>query len=362
MGRVSKDLLPGATASTLVVNLPKNIVRLLPARVERVLCTIISQAENTTKPVFNVRLQLLPDIELTITGGLLKFEARAPAPSTASSSTASSSTASSSIASAQAGLAALNISTPPDPAPPFDESETDTDDDDDQDPGQADIASEMEMVRDFSWTSGRVLIDSRKVQAYSYTNPTTINVADPPNASPAVLFERFFPTNYASRVIIPATNARAEMFDPKWRRLTLQEFYVWLGMLTAMTVVTLPRPYYWMSKPPFPLVEPLNFGRWISKRRFDAILVYLTLVLDIDGNPTDPLHPFRGFHLAFNSNLADAVVPSTYLTVDESMCAWQGKVNKMPYKKKIARKPHPVGLEFKVCRIPPPHLPTLLIQ
>jgi Transposase IS4 len=350
MGRVSKDLVPGATASTLVVNIPKSIVKLLPASVERVMCTIISQAENTTKPVFNVRLQILPDIELVITGGLLKFEA------------SPLSTASSSIASAQAGLAALNISTPPEPAPPFDESETDTDGDGDQDPDQADIASEMEMARDFLWISDKVLIDSRKAQAHSYTNPTTVNVADPPNASPAVLFERFFPTNYASRVIIPATNARAEMFDPKWRRLTLQEFYVWLGMLTAMTVVTLPRPYYWMSKPPFPLVEPLNFGRWISKRRFDAILVYLTLVLDIDGNPTDPLHPFRGFHLAFNSNLADAVVPSTYLTVDESMCAWQGKVNKMPYKKKIARKPHPVGLEFKVCRVLPPRLLTLLIQ
>jgi Transposase IS4 len=340
MGRISKYLVPGATASTMVTNLPETVARLLPADMERVMFKIIFRPSDT-KNHFKVRLENLPDIELLIAGGLLKFEAPAPAPS--------SSAASSSIASAQEALAALNISTQQGPTPPFDENETDTDDDDDndQDPGQSGIASGMEM--DFLWAPGNVLVDSRIIQP-SYSNSTMVNVPDLPNASPATLFERFFPTIYARDVIVPATNATAAKFG-KWTKLTLQEFYVWLGMLTAMVVVTLPRPYYWMEKPPFPLIEPLNFGRWISKRRFDAILKHLTLVPDVEGNTNDLLHPFRRFHEAFNLNLASAVVPSVYLTVDESMCAWQGKVNKMPYKKKIARKPHPVGLEFKVRRV-----------
>jgi Transposase IS4 len=326
---------------------------------DRFRCIIISEIETSSdgKKSFTVRLECLPDIDVAVSAGHLKYEGPPPglvlssstaSSSAASSSVASSSTASSSIASASIALASLDISTYLDPAPPFDESETDTDDDEDLDSEHiTNIGSGREKAKEFSWVTDTVPFDPRMV-GLSYRAPTVVNVADISNASPAILFARFFPLVYVRDTVIPATNSKAASFDRNWRNLTVPEFYVWLGVLTAMTVVVLPRPFYWKKTAPFPLVHPLNFGRWMSGHRFNAILSYLTLVRVPDGNPADPLHAFRGFHVAFNSNLTEAITPSTYLTVDESMCEWKGRVNKMPYKKKIIRKPHPVGLEFKV--------------
>jgi hypothetical protein len=48
---------------------------------------------------------------------------------------------------------------------------------------------------------------------------------------------------------------------------------------------------------------------------------------------------------AFNANLADALIPGKYLCVDESMNQWLGKG--APNLKKIPRKPHSIGQEFK---------------
>jgi len=59
----------------------------------------------------------------------------------------------------------------------------------------------------------------------------------------------------------------------------------------------------------------------------------------------DSLYQIRGYLDAFNANLADALSPGRYLCVDESMNQWLG--HGMPNLKKIPRKPHPVGQEFK---------------
>lgn len=48
---------------------------------------------------------------------------------------------------------------------------------------------------------------------------------------------------------------------------------------------------------------------------------------------------------AYNSNLVSALTPGRYLCVDESMNQWLG--HGMPNLKKIPRKPHSIGQEFK---------------
>ncbi|CAG8733098.1 15762_t:CDS:2, partial [Funneliformis caledonium] len=53
------------------------------------------------------------------------------------------------------------------------------------------------------------------------------------------------------------------------------------------------------------------------------------------------------FHDEFNENLTKAILPDPYLCMDESMCQWIGKVVKGPFQRKILRKPHPIGCEFK---------------
>ncbi|CAG8856605.1 14512_t:CDS:1, partial [Gigaspora margarita] len=50
---------------------------------------------------------------------------------------------------------------------------------------------------------------------------------------------------------------------------------------------------------------------------------------------------------AYNKNLIEAVKPGKTLCIDESMNSWLGSKNKIPGCRKIPRKPHPVGQEWK---------------
>ena len=53
----------------------------------------------------------------------------------------------------------------------------------------------------------------------------------------------------------------------------------------------------------------------------------------------------RDFLRAYNDNLVNALTPGKYLCVDESMNQWLG--HGMPNLKKIPRKPHSIGQEYK---------------
>ena len=60
----------------------------------------------------------------------------------------------------------------------------------------------------------------------------------------------------------------------------------------------------------------------------------------------DALYQVRNFIAVYNTNLEEALNPGQFLFVDESMNQWLGK--DAPFIKKIPRKPHPVGQEFKI--------------
>ncbi|CAO3621055.1 unnamed protein product [Mucor hiemalis] len=59
----------------------------------------------------------------------------------------------------------------------------------------------------------------------------------------------------------------------------------------------------------------------------------------------DPLYQIRSTIDAFNDRMAYCITPGKYLVIDESMNQWLG--TGMPNLKKVPRKPHPIGQEFK---------------
>lgn len=59
----------------------------------------------------------------------------------------------------------------------------------------------------------------------------------------------------------------------------------------------------------------------------------------------DPLYQPRSFLKAFNDHMATTMRPGRYMCVDESMNQWLGEG--MPNLKKVPRKPHSIGQEYK---------------
>ncbi|KAG2193134.1 hypothetical protein INT47_006434 [Mucor saturninus] len=62
-------------------------------------------------------------------------------------------------------------------------------------------------------------------------------------------------------------------------------------------------------------------------------------------NMADPLYQINRFLAAFNETLSKALVTEKYLCIDESINQWLGSGK--PNLKKVPRKPHPIGQEFK---------------
>jgi hypothetical protein len=57
------------------------------------------------------------------------------------------------------------------------------------------------------------------------------------------------------------------------------------------------------------------------------------------------LYQIRSTLNAFNDHLNNCLIPGKYLVIDETMNQWLGVG--MPNLKKVPRKPHPIGQEFK---------------
>ncbi|CAG8716111.1 44056_t:CDS:2, partial [Gigaspora margarita] len=184
------------------------------------------------------------------------------------------------------------------------------------------------------WTNADVAIDSRQVH-YSYSNAPNVHISDIMNATPRQFFERFLRLN----------TLRQLLYHLRINDLTWMEFMRFIGILTVMTYIQCADSSdYWSSKDVIAGIS-LSLGQYMSHRRFRSIVKYLTLT-DISIND-DPFYFIRQFHDAFNDNLSHAITPGSYLCIDESMCQWMGKIDKGPFQRKIPRKPHPIGCEFK---------------
>ncbi|SAL99067.1 hypothetical protein, partial, partial [Absidia glauca] len=81
-------------------------------------------------------------------------------------------------------------------------------------------------------------------------------------------------------------------------------------------------------------------------QRFNDISqLHVFVVPDGEIAKTDPLYQPRSFLTSFNNHVATTMRPGRYMCVDESMNQWLGEG--MPNLKKVPRKPHSIGQEYK---------------
>ena len=107
----------------------------------------------------------------------------------------------------------------------------------------------------------------------------------------------------------------------------------------------------------------MAFGRYIPKRRFEAILRSFTLPQYTrddaewggEGRAYYELKKFdkfretRHFMDEIRARFQAAIKPGGRICIDESMLPWLGRALKLPEWKTIKRKPHPTGLEAKTA-------------
>lgn len=201
-------------------------------------------------------------------------------------------------------------------------------------------------VSDDGWTVGGVFFDSRICGAASgYTSTKAkIKLPNARNATPLDYFLFFLLLDHF-RQIIENINTYASSIGP-WAALTSAEYLMWIALLTVMTVIkhSDKKAYWRQGNSRF--IMNIDFSKYMSFKRFRSIMTMHTLeVPSKEKEIRDPLYQIRSTLQAFNDHMADCVVPAKYLVVDESMNQWLGVG--MPNLKKVPRKPHPIGQEFK---------------
>ncbi|KAL9536674.1 hypothetical protein MBANPS3_012460, partial [Mucor bainieri] len=73
--------------------------------------------------------------------------------------------------------------------------------------------------------------------------------------------------------------------------------------------------------------------------------MHIFVTPDATAAAEDKLYQLRSFIDAYNENLQEVVIPGKYVCVDEFNNQWLS--HGMPYLKKIPRKPHSIGQEYK---------------
>ncbi|GAA5801961.1 hypothetical protein HPULCUR_007420 [Helicostylum pulchrum] len=165
------------------------------------------------------------------------------------------------------------------------------------------------------WRMDHVTIDARNISQTYKSFTSKINLSNKSTASPADYFLSFMPMDHIRDVVIPNLNIHASTVIHNWINITFTEYLAWMTLLMTMTI-------------------PITILQYHVFELYDA-----------NRNNADPLYQIRGFLAAFNETLSKTLKPSKYLCVDESMNQWLG--NGMPNLKKVPRKLHPIGQEFK---------------
>lgn len=314
MGRISPNIKEDSKITVLGTVVGERVARPLVGdmwKTKRLSGTVLRAAHGTNRWV--ISLDANPEIEIEVSAGRMKFVATTTANND------------------------LNHENIPEEV---NASEPETNISSDSEQEEVNVSNRNEIL----WTDAAVTIDSRRVYR-SYSNTPIVHISDIGHASPRQFFERFLPVEYIMSTVIPSTNQHARACERHWKDITWMEFMRFIGVLTVMTYVRCADICdYWA------LIQEtggvaLGFGQYMSHRRFRDIVKFLTLTdAPMDD---DPFHFARQFHNKFNENLSGAITPGSILCIDESMCQWMGKIDKGPFQRKIPRKPHPIGCEFK---------------
>ena len=152
------------------------------------------------------------------------------------------------------------------------------------------------------------------------------------------------------------TNRNLDEHDAAHLKLTKGEWLRWWGMSLAISLNTgVPVEKMWPDTPiPESVLPPPRMGRHgMSKNRWQAIKAALAFgPSDTASFEADEWCFVQPLVDAFNEQMAEAINPGWMLCVDESMCAWRGKVGKgdrykIPKLSWVPRKLEPLGAELK---------------
>ena len=221
--------------------------------------------------------------------------------------------------------------------------------DDDNDPAPENANKEYQNLKreDHGQTWGDVRECNRKKDNNTNVRPK-INGVDNDvlrNISKLGMFLLFIPRVFFENVVLAQTNKR--LVAEKTREATFGEFLRFIGLwLYLSTQKGFAREDFWSSKPIDDFHgPPVRFNRWMSRRRFEAILKCLTYTDLIPPTYRDKFHQVRQLIEAFNLNMKDRFTCSWVSCLDESMSIWLNKWT-CPGWMIVPRKPHPFGNEY----------------
>lgn len=172
---------------------------------------------------------------------------------------------------------------------------------------------------------------------------STLSVEDPLS-----LFLALFGGEESLQLIVDATNAKADAFTPTtpsprprpWKPLTCSELVVWIGSLFYMGRHQEPnREYYWNPD------KHTKLSNAISKTRWEQIFRFLAMYQEpIEEDNTKPWwYKIKPLVSIVRHSITAAVVPATWVAVDEMMIPFRGRT---AHTLKIKNKPVKEG--FKI--------------
>jgi len=155
----------------------------------------------------------------------------------------------------------------------------------------------------------------------------------------------------ALKIIVDSTNsyARHHRFQPlqqgvrRWHNLTRNELLQWIGLLFYMgRHIEPPRADYWS-------VSSHNLGQYMGKTRWEQIHRFLSIRDEITNPPLpgevwySKIEPVAS---QIRYNCERAVIPCSWVSVDEGMIAFQGRSR---HRVKLRNKPIKEGFKVWIC-------------
>ena len=122
------------------------------------------------------------------------------------------------------------------------------------------------------WREGRVDVDTRVSRpAESFHGRTIFHLPLKEYASPAQYFIRFLPERHIKEVVIPAINEHALTTMPSFKRVSFEEYIIWIALFVVMTTARMEdRAAYW-HRGDFPYKLSINFSDYMDMSRFELL-------------------------------------------------------------------------------------------
>jgi len=177
---------------------------------------------------------------------------------------------------------------------------------------------------------------------YVYTATPGSNIPFSDSTTAVSLFDRFF-TEEVWDLFVTETNRYAasnQSGKPKarnWYDVTVDEMRAFVGMLILMGICRMPRlDLYWQIM--VPLIRTSGISDIMSRVRFQQIFRFLHLADSAgqvhpgeDGH--DKLYKIRGFMDLLTRQFFDNYTPTEYVTIDEAMIPYKGRLGFKQYMK-----------------------------